>query len=335
MNDDETRTDTRRNPDKESGGTHEHEKFKLKHLPSLLKTTAIEWNKDDPWRLSAVVAYYALLSLPGLLVIIINSVGAIWGREIVTGELSNQISSAIGPEAAESIRNIISETQGGEKSLISTIIGIATLIFGATGVFFHLQISINKVWEIKTDPEAGIKKMLLDRAQSFAFILVIGFLLLVSFILTAGISILGDFLTRNFPEAFLYGAYALNFVLSVGVITLLFALMFRYLPDAEIRWRTVWIGSLITALLFTLGKFLLGLYFGTADPGSTYGAAGSLVLILLWVSYSCLILFFGAEFTWVYADRYGHGIRPSAHAIKYKERQVVQEKGADYEEDEK
>ncbi len=263
------------------------------------------------------------------LVIIINSVGAIWGREIVTGELTGQIASAIGPEAAESIKSIITETQEGDKSLISTIIGVASLIFGATGVFFHLQISINKVWNIKTDPKAGIKRMLLDRAQSFAFILVIGFLLLVSFILTAGISVLGGFITSSFSDYFLYGAYALNFVLSLGIITLLFALMFRYLPDAIISWKTVWIGAFITALLFTLGKFLLGLYFGNADPGSTYGAAGSLVLILLWVSYSCLILFFGAEFTWVYANRYGHGIKPAPHAIRYRERQIIQEKGSD------
>ena len=315
-------------PEESTDRKDSDKKFRIRHLPGLLKTTFKEWNNDDPWRLSAVVAYYALLSLPGLLVIIINSVGAIWGRELVTGQITGQIATAIGPEAAESIKNIIAETQEGDKSLISTIIGIATLIFGATGVFFHLQISLNKVWEIKTDPKAGFKKMLLDRAQSFAFILVIGFLLLVSFILTAGISILGDFITSSFPDYFLYGAYVLNFVLSVGVITLLFALMFRYLPDAIISWRTVWSGAIITALLFTLGKFLLGLYFGNADPGSTYGAAGSLVLVLLWVSYSCLILFFGAEFTWVYANRYGHGIQPSAHAIRYKERLIVQQKGS-------
>ena len=292
------------------------EKFKFKHLPKLLKSTYKEWNADDPWRLSAIVAYYAVLSLPGLLVLVINTVGAIWGTEIVQGKLTGEISSALGPSAAESIKDIISSTRGGNKSVISTIIGIATLVFGATGVFYHLQLSLNNVWGIKQDADSGIKKVVLDRLLGFGFVLVVGFLLLVSFILSTLLTLLNSYLQNFLPEFSIITAAIFSEALSLSVITVLFALLFKFLPDAKIKWKSIWVGALLTAILFTIGKFLLGLYFGTADPSSTYGAAGSIVLILLWVSYSCLILFFGAEFTWVYAERYGFSIRPNSHAVK-------------------
>ena len=291
-------------------------KFKYQDLPSLIIETYKAWSANNPFRLSAVIAYYAILSLPALLVIIINVVGAIWGPEIVQGQLTQEFSSALGKDAADAIQTMIAETQNKESSTISTIIGLGTLLFGATGVFYQLQISLNEIWEIQPNPKASIWKVVVDRARSFAFILVIGFLLLVSFIVTAGISALNGYIRRLFPEIILYLAYVLDLVLSIGIITTLFALMFRYLPDVKIRWKTVWIGAFITALLFVLGKSLLGFYFGEANPGSTYGAAGTVVLILLWVSYSCLILFFGAEFTWVYAKRYGIDITPSEIGAK-------------------
>ncbi|QWX83878.1 YihY/virulence factor BrkB family protein [Cellulophaga sp. HaHaR_3_176] len=289
-------------------------KFNYKDLPSLIKETYKAWDEANPWRLSAVVAYYAILSLPALLIIIINIIGSVWGPDIVQGQLTNEISSALGRDAAESIETIISETQNKEDNLISTIIGIGTLLFGATGVFYQLKISLNEIWKIKPDPNANFWKVITDRARSFAFILVIGFLLLVSFIITAGVSALNEYIRQVLPEVLIYIAYLLDFIVSVGIITILFALMFRYLPDARIKWKTVWKGALITAVLFVIGKSLLGLYFGAANPGSTYGAAGTIVLILLWVSYSCLILFFGAQFTYVYAKRYGMGIEPTSIA---------------------
>ncbi len=305
-----------------------NDKFRIKDLPSLLKDTFVAWNKDGPWRLSAVVAYYALLALPGLLVIIINTVGAIWGEAIVQGRVTDEIANAVGDEAARVTQVIIRESQNDEKSLVATIIGVATLIFGATGVFYHLQISMNQIWEIKPAP-AGIKKVILDRALSFAFVLVIGFLLLISFIITTAISVLNEYIREVFPDFVVYFAYGLNELVSLGIITLLFALMYRFLPDARIHWRTVWIGAIITALLFVLGKFLLGLYFGQANPGSAYGAAGSVVLILLWVSYSSLILFFGAEFTYIYSKRYGYGIKPKPHAWRVKKKESVVEQGSE------
>ncbi|GAL72767.1 ribonuclease BN [Jejuia pallidilutea] len=207
------------------------------------------------------------------------------------------------------------DTQNEEKNTIATILGIGTLIFGATGVFYHLQISLNQIWEITSNDKINYKKIVLDRARSFAFILVIGFLLLISFLVTAAISALNSYIKSTLPNVLVYIAFALDFIVSVGIITLLFALIFKYLPDAKINWKTVWIGALITSTLFVLGKSLLGFYFGTADPGSTYGAAGTIVLVLLWVSYSCLILFFGAEFTWIYAKRYGLGIKRSTKVL--------------------
>ncbi|WP_241209608.1 YihY/virulence factor BrkB family protein [Flavobacterium arcticum] len=290
--------------------------FKIGHIPSLLVETYKVWNKHDPFRLSAVVAYYAVLSLPGLLVIIINLVGSIWGQEIVQGYLTDEISSALGQNASESIQAMMMETQNKDKSTLATILGIGVLIFGATGVFYHLQLSLNQIWEIKPKPNSGILKTLIDRARSFVFIIVIGFLLLISFIVTAAIAVLNNYITSILPEAIVYIAFVLDFIISIGIITVLFALIFRYLPDAKIRWKSVWVGAVITSVLFVLGKSLLGYYFGQSDPGSTYGAAGTIVLILLWVSYSCLILFFGAEFTWVYAKKYGSGIQSKYEETK-------------------
>lgn len=285
---------------------HTHEKFKLRHLPKLLGSTFKSWNSNDPFRMSAVVAYYAVLALPGLLVILINFVGSMWGPEIVTGQLNSQLSAVLGPDATKSILSMISDTQNSEENLISTIIGIGTILFGATGVFYQLQISLNQIWKIEEGESFNFLKLLTDRAKGFAFILVIGFLLLISFVVTTVISVLTDYIQQTFPDIILYLLYVLNFVISIVIISSLFALMFQFMPDKKIRWKTVWIGAILTAVLFVLGEFLLSFYFGKSNPGSTYGAAGSIVLVLLWVSYSCLIFFFGAEFTRQYSIRYGH-----------------------------
>lgn len=279
-------------------------RFKFKDFPHLFLETFKAWSKANPWRLSAVVAYYAVLSLPALLVIIINVVGSIWGVDIVEGRLTNEFSIALGPNAAETIQGIVEDTQNRDKNLVSTIIGIGTLLFGATGVFYQLKISLNEIWRIKGSPGFDFWKLLTERAKSFAFILVIGFLLLISFIITAAITALNDYLKSFISEAAVYLAYLVDIMSSLGIITVMFALMFKFLPDAKIKWRAVWFGAFITAILFVIGKFLLGLYFGEANPGSTYGAAGAIVLVLLWVSYSCMILFFGAQFTYTYAKKY-------------------------------
>ncbi len=298
------------------------EKFKFKHLPSLLKDTYVAWNNDEPFRLSAIVAYFAVLSMPAFLVIIINTVGAIWGNELVQGKLHDQIASAMGHETADSIGKFIQNSQQENKSLFQTIVGIITLLVGATGVFYHLQVSLNQVWEIKMKEDTGWQKLLLDRLRGFGFILVIGFLLLSSFIVSALLSAFTDYLQQIFPSLVVAFSYGIDIVINLTVISVLFAIMFKFLPDVEIRWKTVWIGGIITAVLFLIGKYILSLYFAKLEPGSSYGAAGSIILVLLWVSYTCLILFFGAEFTWVYAQRYGHGIMASDYAVRFKRQDV-------------
>ena len=292
------------------------QKFKFRDLPHLLIDTAKAWNNADPWRLSAIIAYYAVLSLPALLVIIINIVGTIWGEEIVQGKLTSEITIALGKDVADSIQSMIKNSKIEDKSFISSLIGIIVLIFASTGVFYQLQISLNKVWQLKPNPKAGILKIITDRAKSFGFIIVIGFLLLISFIVSAGISTITNFINDTLPDFMLYITNIIDIVISLAIISLLFALMFKFLPDAKIRWKSVWLGALITAVLFVIGKLLLELYFEEMNPASTYGAAGSIVLILLWVSYSSLILFFGAEFTYIYSKRYNLSIQPTTIAIK-------------------
>tara|TARA_R100000750_G_scaffold45026_1_gene30185 strand:- start:16244 stop:17158 length:915 start_codon:yes stop_codon:yes gene_type:complete len=292
------------------------QKFKFRDLPHLLIDTAKAWNNADPWRLSAIIAYYAVLSLPALLVIIINIVGTIWGEEIVQGKLTSEITIALGKDVADSIQSMIKNSKIEDKSFISSLIGIIVLIFASTGVFYQLQISLNKVWQLKPNPKAGILKIITDRAKSFGFIIVIGFLLLISFIVSAGISTITNFINDTLPDFMLYITNIIDIVISLAIISLLFALMFKFLPDAKIRWKSVWLGAVITAVLFVIGKFLLELYFEEMNPASTYGAAGSIVLILLWVSYSSLILFFGAEFTYIYSKRYNLSIQPTTIAIK-------------------
>ncbi len=303
--------------------------FKVKHLPKLLKETYKLWNKNNPWRLGAVVAYYAVLSLPGLLIVVINAVGAFWGTEIVQGEITQEISEAIGPDAANSVVEIIENSRKEDQTVVATITGIAILIFGATGVFYQLQISMNEIWSVKVDPDAGIWKLVKDRALSLGFVMVICFLLIISFVVSTALTVLSDFLSRLWEPGMVFLAQFFEFAVSTAVLGLLFVLIFRFMPDMKIRWRSVWLGGFMTAILFNLGKILLNMYFGFASPDSTYGAAGSVVLILLWVSYSCLILFYGAAFTRIYTEKYETEIHPQDFAMKVVEKEIIVEKGVD------
>ncbi|WP_373494045.1 YihY/virulence factor BrkB family protein [Aquiflexum sp.] len=305
------------------------EKFKVRHLPRLFWEAGKIWNLNNPWRLGAVVAYYAVLSLPGLLIIIINVVGAIWGPEIVRGEITAEISEAIGADAANSLIIVMENTQKDDRTFMATVIGIGVLIFGATGVFYQMQISMNEIWNVKVDPEAGFWKIIKDRAMSLAFVTAISFLLIVSFVISTGLTLLSKYLSNIWEPAYVVFARIIDFTFSTGILALLFVLIFRFMPDMKIKWASVWLGGIITALLFNLGKTLLSFYFGIADPGSTYGAAGSVVLLLLWVSYSCLILFYGAAFTRVYAERYSPKVHPEEFAMVVKEKEIIVERGSD------
>lgn len=287
----------------------------LKYLALIFRDTFNQWLEREPFRSTAVIAFYTIFSLPGLLVIIINLAGYFYGEEAVTRRISSEIEGMIGGNTAKDIEAIIANASVHRDFTFASLVGIGTLIFGATGVFYQLQQTLNLIWEVKPEPKRKMLKMVMDRLFSFGLILAVGFLLLVSLILSALLAVLSDWVAFYFSEAFNIVFRFLDISLSLGVITFLFAAIFKFLPDADVPWRDVWIGALVTALLFVLAKFALGFYFGHSNPASAYGAAGTVILIMLWVSYAGLILLFGAEFTRIYADRRGAKVKPLEFAV--------------------
>jgi membrane protein len=281
----------------------------------LMKETFSEWSEDKVPRLAAALAYYTAFALAPLLLIAISVAGLVFGREAATNQIGQQLSGLLGPSAAESVNTMVAAAganQGG--GILASIIGVATLLFAASGVFGELQDSLNTIWEVQPKPDQGLLATVKQRFFSFAMVLGVGFLLLVSLVLSAALSALGGVVAGDQADQSLIWK-AINFVVSFGVTTLLFALIYKVLPDVKIQWRDVWIGALVTALLFTLGKAAIGWYLGRPGTTSTYGAAGSFVALLLWVYYSAQILFFGAEFTQVYAKAYGSQIEPAENAV--------------------
>jgi membrane protein len=287
----------------------------LKKFWTLIKQTFNQWNEREPFNNSIIIAYYTIFSLPGLLVIVINVAGYFYDKKEVTTQITNQIQAMVGGDTAGDVQSIIERASEGKETVISSILGVATLLFGATGVFYQLQQILNKMWEVKPKPKQKILKLIRDRVFSFGLILVVGFLLLVSLVISAGLSALSSWVSGYISESLQVIFVVLDFVVSFGVITILFASIYKFLPDAKIGWKDVWIGAIMTAVLFVIAKFGLGLYFGNSDPGSTYGAAGSIILIMLWVSYAGMILLFGAEFTQVYANQYGKKVQPTDTAV--------------------
>jgi membrane protein len=290
-----------------------HSRFK--YFYTALKISSKEWWAKDPFKESAVIAYYAIFSLPGLLVVIITFAGYFFGQEAVNGQIISQITATMGTTTALQIQDIIAKGTESKNSLWATIIGVLTILVGATGVFAQFQKAINTIWEVKADEsKSGIISLLKTRLFSFGLIIAIAFILIASLIISASLSAFGTFITNYFSKSFLIILEVINFVFSLSILALLFALMFKFFPDAKIKWRHVWIGSFLTAILFEIGKTALGLYFGKADPGSGYGAAGSIILIMLWVSYSSMIVFYGAEFTHAYAKLKDGKIEPDKNA---------------------
>ncbi|MBD0334887.1 MAG: YihY/virulence factor BrkB family protein [Cyanobacteria bacterium Co-bin13] len=278
----------------------------------LLKETFQEWQQDKASRLAAALAYYTVFSLAPLLVLVIAIAGSIFGTDAARDQLVTQIQALVGASGADVITDALENASepGANQGAIASIISIVVLIFGASGVFVELQNSLNTIWNVEPKPGQGVGYFVQKRLLSFSMILVIGFLLLVSLVLSTTLSAFSGYLSQ-WVEGL---GWVLNTAISLGLITFLFAAIFKYLPDAHIAWKDVIIGAFITTLLFTLGKYLLGLYLGNASVGSTYGAAGSLIALLTWIYYSAQILFFGAEFTQVYARRFGSQIVPDKHA---------------------
>ncbi len=289
--------------------------FSVKPAWLLLKETSSQFAEHKALKLSASLAYYTIFSLAPMLIVIIALCSLFLGREAIEGKVYQQLKEFVGSDAALQIQEVIKNTSLEGNTFVATVIGIVTLIVGATGVFTEIQDSINTVWGIQVNHKRGWLKMLINRLLSFSMVVSIGFLLMVSLIINALVSAFSDRLSFFFPELTLYVFHVVNFLLTFGIITLLFAIVFKVLPDAKIKWKDVTVGAVFTAALFIIGKMIITFYLGRSHLGLAYGAAGSLIIILVWVYYSSIILYFGAEFTQVYARKHGGEIIPAEYAI--------------------
>lgn len=300
----------------------------LKPALDMLKESFKEWKEDDALQLGAALAYYTIFSIAPLLLIVIAVAGLVWEREAAAGTIYRQFDNLLGPQGAAALQGMVGNAakQGDKSGILATVVAGVTVLFGATGVFAQLQAALNKIWNVEARPGKGLKTFLKTRIASFGMILGIGFLLLVSLVISAGLSAVNAYMSSLVPGAE-WVFEVIHFVVALGAVTLLFAMIYRFLPDVKIAWRDVWIGAAITALLFTIGKFLIGFYLGHSSAASVFGAAGSLVVILLWIYYSTQILFFGAEMTQVYARRYGLNITPDENAVRVREVKEVVEEG--------
>jgi membrane protein len=294
---------------------------------SLFRETFHEWRDDNATRLAAALAYYTTFSLAPLLVLVIAIAGLLGGREAAQNQTMAQVQDLLGVQGREFVQGMIESASKPSMGIMATIIGAVTLFFGALGVFGELQNSLNTIWEVKPKPAKniidGIKRFVGRRLLSFTMVLGIGFLLLASLVMSAALSALGGYIGTRWLVADLW-LQAINFFISFGVITLLFAMIFKLLPEVKMAWKDVWLGAAVTSALFTLGKSLIGLYLGRSQVGSTFGAAGSLAILLIWIYSSAQILFFGAEFTQVYANRYGSKIEPDKDMVKVTEQERAQ-----------
>jgi len=287
----------------------------IKAFFKIAGSASRRWWGKDPF-MQSVIAYYAIFSMPGLLVIVISVGSLFFKRDVITGQLYTQISSIMGVETARQVKDMIITISQTNKSVLATIIGLITVLLGATGVFVELQKALNIIWEVKAKPRRAVFTVIRTRLFSFGLILSVGFLLLISLTITTLIAVMGDWVMNHWPNIVLIIFYVLNFIISFVVVMLLFALLFKILPDAKIQWKHIWWSSILTAFLFILGKTAIGFYLSKTNPGSAYGAAGSIVLILLWVSYSSMIFFYGAEFTRAYADYFTGKVSPTDVAVK-------------------
>jgi len=287
--------------------------MKQKSAWNFLKTIFTKWLEDDPFQLAAALSYYTLFSLAPLLVIAIAVAGFIFGREAAHNQIVGTIQGLIGRQSAEAVQAMIQAASNKpETGLASTLLGGIFLLFGAGGVVGQLQTALNAIWRVRPKPGTGLRDFIHKRFISFAMVLGVGFLLLVSLAVSAFITGLTQFM-GSLHESVALIAHWLDVVISFALVTLLFAVIYKFLPDVEIHWKDVWIGAALTSILFTTGKFLIGFYLGNSGVTSVYGAAGSLITVLLWVYYSALIFFLGAEFTQVYASQYGSGVVPTAN----------------------
>ena len=282
----------------------------------LAKQTFDKWSAHQAPRLGASVAFYSLLSFAPLLLLVTTIVALVFDRNTAQHSLMEQARQMIGDRGADSVKSLLASAQKPSSGIVASVIAFITLLFGASGVFGELRDALNTIWDAQPNEESGWRGMIKQKLFSFGMVLSVGFLLLVSLLLSAGLAVIGKFFGQLVPLPVPL-LEAINFLVSLAVITFLFALLFKFVPARTISWRSVRVGAILTALLFTIGKFLLGLYLGKAGVGSAYGAAGSLVAVIVWVYYSAQIFFFGAEFTRVYADSHADAAtQPESSALQ-------------------
>ncbi|KEQ30793.1 YihY/virulence factor BrkB family protein [Pedobacter antarcticus] len=299
-----------------------HKKFTIKGLWKVLSDTISGFSDHKVTKLSGSLAYYTVFSMGPLLILIIAIASIVWRKEAIEGEVYEQLAGYLGKDTALQLQGTIKSAAISDKSVLSVIIGGATLLIGATTVFAEIQDSINTIWGLKPKPKRGWLKMLQNRFLSFSVIVSLGFVLLVSLAVTSLIDGFSARLERNFSEVSVVFFYILNQLITLSVVTVIFGVIFKVLPDADIKWKDVFSGALVTAVLFMIGKFAISIYIGKTDVSGTYGTAGSLVVLLLWTYYSSIILFFGAEFTKAYAINYGSEIKPNHYAVTTREIEV-------------
>ncbi len=303
-------------------------KITLKGIWSVLKAAFTGFGDHKVTKLSGSLAYYTVFSMAPLLVVVISLCGIFLGREIAEGQVYEQLEGFLGRESATSLQELIKNAYLDGKSTFALIVGIITLLIGSTTIFGDIQDSINTIWGIKPKPKRGWVKMLQNRFLSFSVIISLGFVLLVSLAVTSLLDAFSGRLQARFADVSYYIFYVLNQAVTLAVISLIFGVIFKVLPDAIIKWKDVIAGAVVTAILFMIGKFAISLYIGQSDVGGTYGATGSLVVVLLWTYYSSIILYFGAEFTKAYAIAYGSEIYPSHYAVTTKEVEVETGRGS-------
>lgn len=283
---------------------------------TILKKTVVNFYEDDSMSYASSIAFYTIFSLPAILIIALSIGTTFYERSVVQDEMINQVERLIGMNSEKEITEIISNATMDATSAFAKVVGVVTLIFSATTVFISLQSSLNKMWGIKPKPGRGMVKFVINRLISLAMVAVMGFILLVSLIIDAILVIFQGFLSKLMEGLTLYILQGLNLIISFSIVTLIFALIFKVLPDANVKWRDVWVGAFVTTILFSIGKYLIGFYLGSSSFSSAYGAAGSLVIILVWIYYSTIIVLFGAELTSVYTEVTGERIKPTDTAVK-------------------
>jgi len=287
----------------------------LVKIGNTLKKAGTEFIQDNGLKLSASLSYYTIFSLGPILIVIISLAGIFWGKEAVQGKIYGQINGLVGNSVALQVQEIIQNIEKSQLGTSGAIIGVIVLLLGATGVFTEMQDSINYIWSIKAKPKRGIVRLITNRLISFSLLIGLGFLLMVSLVVNALLELLHDKLEYYFNDISVYLFQGINYVMILGVITCLFTIIFKVLPDANIHWKDSFIGAAFTSVLFLIGKSLISLYVAYSNIGVTYGAAASIVILLLWVYYTSIILFFGAEFTKIYTVNYGSGIKPDKTAV--------------------